>query len=253
MTHAGPHAWAPDEAPAYRCLRELPDGERCLAVGYRRLRSTRDAAIVEADPDDVASWEFRRQRAAEHALAESEGRTWAGREPDRTPTVDEEIREETSMGTSKRTTTRHAWTEADEGALRDAVAVVFSDEVPEAVERRLGSWSAVAGRLLPDLAVTPDACRTRWGVLLERERAEERLREDVRAMAEARAEEMDAAAAEEPRVVVEPDAWEVLRLRIEEHEANEDAEVSAALAGIHDALQELRRDVRGLLAEWRGR
>ena len=82
-TLVGPHAWAPDVAPTYRCLRETPEGEPCPAVGYRRLRSVRDAAIVEADPEDVAAWEYRRQRAAEDALARSEGREWAGREPDR--------------------------------------------------------------------------------------------------------------------------------------------------------------------------
>ena len=49
VTHAGQHAWAPDVAPTYRCLRETPEGEPCPAVGYRRLRSVRDAAIVEAE------------------------------------------------------------------------------------------------------------------------------------------------------------------------------------------------------------
>lgn len=282
VTHAGPHAWAPDEAPTYRCLRETPEGEPCPAVGYRRLRSVRDAAIVEADPEDVASWEYRRQRAAEDALARSEGREWAGREPDRTPAVDEEIREEASMSNGKRTTTRHAWTEIDESALRAAVEVVFRSELPEGVERRLSGWSAVAGRLLPDLAVTPDACRTRWGVLLERERVEARRIEDARAAAETRAEEMDAAAAEEPRVVVEPDAWEALAQRIAAWEAESADELTAALCGLRDedvslrvdiaamedrivertlngvadqvctALEEIRADVRGLLAEWRG-
>ena len=290
MTHAGPHAWAPDEAPSYRCLRETPEGEPCPAVGYRRLRSRRDAAIVEADPEDVAFWEYRREQFARNALAASEGRApydedgeWERREPDRTPAVDEQIREreETSMGNG-RTTTRHAWSEADEAALREAVEVVFHSELPEGVERRLSGWSAVAGRLLPDLAVTPDACRTRWGVLLERERVEARRIEDARAAAETRAEEMDAAAAEEPRVVVEPDAWEALAQRIAAWEAESADELTAALCGLRDegvslrvdvaamedrvvervlngvaeqvctALEEIRRDVAGLLAEWKG-
>ena len=89
MTHAGPHAWEPDEAPTYRCCLEDRHGDPCPAIDYRRLRSIRDAAIIEADPEDVASWEAHRERYAEDALARSEGRTWAGREPDRTPAVDE--------------------------------------------------------------------------------------------------------------------------------------------------------------------
>ena len=237
----------------------------------------------------------RERNAAEHALAESEGRAWIGREPDRTPAVDEKIREreEESMDNGRRRSTRHIWSETDEAALRDAVEVVFRSELPEGVERRLSGWAAVAGRLLIDLAVTPDACRTRWGVLLERERAEARRIEDARPAAEARSEEAAAEraaredertpepwafAAEEPRAVVEPDAWEALRLRIEEYETSKTAGVGVTLTGIHDALQELRgiearivervlngvveqvctaleeikRDVAGLLAEWRG-
>ena len=89
VTHAGPHAWEPDEAPTYRCCLEDRHGDPCPAIDYRRLRSIRDAAIIEADPEDVASWEAHRERYAEDALARSEGRTWAGREPDRTPAVDE--------------------------------------------------------------------------------------------------------------------------------------------------------------------
>ena len=258
MTHAGPHAWAPDEAPTYRCLLEGADGEPCGAIGYRRLRSIRDAAIIEADPEEVASWEARRERYADDALARSEGRTWARRESDRTPAVDEYLagaREEDQ----RMPTTRHTWAEDDEAALRAAVEVVTAE--PDDEDERAGRhprvllWHAVAGILLRDgLRVSADACRTRWSVVEDRERRARLAAEAVQLAAEAHAEEIQAAAEREeappePRVVVEPDAWEALSRRIAAAEAESADELTAALCGLRSDVGELDLRVRA----WDGR
>ena len=264
VTHAGPHAWVPDEAPTYRCTLEGADGESCPAIGYRRLRSIRDAAIVEADSADVALWEARRDGYAEEALARSEGREWTGREGDCTPAVDEYLagaREEDP----RMPTTRHTWTEDDEVALRAAVEVVTAE--PDDGEQSGGRhprvllWHAVAGILLRDgLRVSADACRTRWAVVEERERRTHLAAEAVQREAEARAEELRAerqAEAETPqgvgavetRAVVEPDAWEALSRHIAAWEAESADELTAALCGLRSGVGELDLRVRA----WEGR
>lgn len=52
---------------------------------------------------------------------------------------------------------RHTWTEDDDRRLAEAVEVVAAVELP-----RARFWSAVVGRLLPEVEVTSDAARSRW-------------------------------------------------------------------------------------------
>jgi len=53
---------------------------------------------------------------------------------------------------------RHNWKTEDDDVLRAAIDVVSASPL----KRSPRFWSAVAGRLLPGLAVTSDACRSRW-------------------------------------------------------------------------------------------
>lgn len=153
-------------------------------------------------------------------------------------------------------TTRHAWTEDDEAALRAAVEVVTAepedDEQPGGRHPRVLLWHAVAGILLRDgLRVSADACRTRWSVVEERERRARLAAEAVQREAEARAEEAAAEREEaaEPRAVVEPDAWEALAQRIAAWEAESADELTAALCGLRADVGELDLRVRA----WEGR
>lgn len=218
------HAWTPDIAPDHVCA--------CGAVGVRRLDLAGSPIREIRDPLRERGFELR----AEALLAEREGR-WrdAGRESDGpTLAVDEymaERHEEVRMG-RKTPSTRHRWTTEDEEALRDAVAVVFADGTPARTE----SWSAVAGRLLPGLTLTPDACRTRWQVLLDRDREAARLRELALTAAEAAREARQEAA--EERVVVEPDAWAALAGRIAAAEQEAADELTAALCGLRADMRD---------------
>jgi len=229
MTASHVHRWRPDVAPEYCC--------ECGAIGLRRLRSTRDAAIVPVDMESHAYWERTRSGYAALALARDEGRSlWPARETETTLAVDEHL--EVGM-TRKTPSPRNRWTDEHDVALRDAVAVVFGRD-DEVRTSKLASWSAVAGRLLPELVVTPEAVRSRWSAVLERERLAAAIKEQARHEAASAADELAA------RAVVEPDAWEALRQRIDEYEADEQAEITASLAGIRDTLGELLALVRQL-------
>jgi hypothetical protein len=59
---------------------------------------------------------------------------------------------------------RHDWQTEHDDALRAAVEVV-TGQLPLA--RGVSLWSAVAGRLLPGLVVSADACRARWSRVQE--------------------------------------------------------------------------------------
>jgi hypothetical protein len=64
---------------------------------------------------------------------------------------------------------RHAWNEVDDARLAEAVQVLTASEIG----KRVRFWSAVAGRMLPDVTATPDACRYRWERLAVQKREAE--------------------------------------------------------------------------------
>ena len=66
---------------------------------------------------------------------------------------------------------RHDWKPEHDVALEEAVNVCAAGG--ETI-KRWKFWSAVAGRLLPEVAVSADAARSRWDRLLADRRAEER-------------------------------------------------------------------------------
>ena len=242
------HRWERADAPDYRCSAPLPDGSPCLAVGRRGKFGGR-IKVVAADAWEAELLSVPYERAARAEIKESEGYR-PRRAGDWTPDLLEHLAG-AREGDAVAKTHRHQWTEADEDALRDAVMVVFRSELPKSVERRLAGWSAVAGRLLPDLTVTPDACRTRWQVLLDREREEERARAAAREAAElARQEaEEEQEAADVEAYATPPDgaeaSWDALAQRIATMELEAADDLAAALHGLRAEVGALADRVPG--------
>ena len=209
--------------------------------------------VVARDDIEAEMHDFTYRHLARTALAEAEG--WhrdEGRQGDRTPDLVEHLagarEEDPTMAT-----TLHAWTDADEAALRAAVETVAAepddDGPPAGRHPRVLLWHAVAGILLGDgLRVSPDACRTRWALVEERER---RAREAAELARQEAADTLLAAeqSVAEPRVVVEPDAWEELSRRIAAWEMESADELTAALCGLRSDVGELDLRVRA----WEGR
>ena len=163
------HAWQPTIAPDYVCTEA-----GCGAVA-RRGRHGGGIRVVARDAAEAELHDRTYSMLARTALAEAEGwRRDEGRQGDRSPAVDEHLagaREEDR----RMPTTRHAWDDRDEAALRAAVETVTAepddDGPPAGRHPRVLLWHAVAGILLGDgLRVSPDACRTRWALMEERER-----------------------------------------------------------------------------------
>ena len=149
--------------------------------------------------------------------------------------------------------TRHRWSEPDDAALREAVEVVYGDEDDER-SPKVSSWSAVAGRLLPDVIVTPAACRARHAWLREEEQRLERVRIDAEARAdEAQREALDAADRQEARTArtaVDEDSWDKLEGMINEYERTEQEELAGFLSGVLDRLGAIEAAVARLEAMW---
>ena len=110
---------------------------------------------------------------------------------------------------------RHYWTETDEANLAEAVRILSECEMPR------GSlfWSAVVGRLAPDIVVSPRAAESRW---YEMRRAK--------------------------RVIATPeeaDAWDRVSQKVVEYELD-------TMEWIVDTLQTLKNSVDQLVKEWSG-
>lgn len=123
----------------------------------------------------------------------------------------------------------HDWTEADDARL--AQALMDLEPLREQYEERgVGAgayWSAVAGRLVPEVLVTGTACRRRWTTLEERRKA-----------------------AEQP---AEPDAWAQVAARVEQYERelgdatyDEVRGVGERLAEIAGSVAVVRGDVKSI-------
>lgn len=83
---------------------------------------------------------------------------------------------------------RHTWTADDDARLVEAVQVVSSVDLP-----RARFWSAVVGRLLPEIEVTADSARSRWE-RMKRERlaaGEEKWKEVEQRVFAAEADQLD--------------------------------------------------------------
>lgn len=145
--------------------------------------------------------------------------------------------------TQGRLTNRHTWTPAEEDLLRHHVVVVLgAHDSPQTVSRaRRGPfWDRVAGRFLPDLDVTSQACRERWAVLRERDAELERAaeRERLTALAEA-----------EPQVIVTPDTWERVAALVSEYEQDQADRLEALVVGLHDSVLDLAAAIGMLQAQ----
>ena len=117
--------------------------------------------------------------------------------------------------------TAHRWTDEDDARLEAAVLALASGLPPKA-----DLWSAVVGRLAPELLVTPQAARSRYGRIVQ-------ARQDA-ASAQARAE----AQAEIARVESQPpDAWEAISQRIEELEQEQADRIEETVRRIYEGQQ----------------
>jgi len=136
---------------------------------------------------------------------------------------------------------RHRWTEGDDGALREAVSVVFGEDDDER-SRKVATWSAVAGRLLPGLVVTPAACRARMASL---ERSEREEAERVAAEAEGHAERLN------DEWEARGDGWARAEAMLAEYEEDAYDRLNGRLDSMERTLDAIAREVGELLAAWR--
>jgi translation initiation factor RLI1 len=137
--------------------------------------------------------------------------------------------------------TPHRWNDEDDAKLEASVQALACGLPPKAE-----LWSAVVGRMAPEILVTPQAARSRYGRLVE-------------ARLEAQREESRQAARDAIRSEAERplDAWELISRRVEELEEaqadriettvyllREDAEL------LGEGLARLERKVDELLRAW---
>jgi hypothetical protein len=114
--------------------------------------------------------------------------------------------------------TAHRWTDEDDAALEAAVLALASGLPPKA-----DLWSAVVGRLAPELLVTPQAARSRYGRIVEARQ------EAARQQARAEAQE-EIARVESQR----PDAWQAISQRIEELEQEQADRIEETVRRIYE-------------------
>lgn len=114
--------------------------------------------------------------------------------------------------------TAHRWTDEDDAALEAAVLALASGLPPKA-----DLWSAVVGRLAPELLVTPQAARSRYGRIVDA------LQEAARQQARAEAQE-EIARVESQR----PDAWQAISQRIEELEQEQADRIEETVRRIYE-------------------
>lgn len=103
---------------------------------------------------------------------------------------------------------------ADENKLYDTVkeCIPLMEHYEQQGYNKTAWWDAVAGRMLPDVLVTGNACRHRWNLI--RKRAEKEPKKDYSKQ------------------------WEVVEQRVEEYEQSLIEEVRG---GISDILRMVRR------------
>jgi len=137
---------------------------------------------------------------------------------------------------------RHIWSEDDDARLLDEVQTL-SGVLP----KKVNLWSAVCGRLAPDVVVTPDAARTRWRRVRQLQQAaeeQERLEEDPR----------------DPPV---ESSWDRCERLVDEHEQDQLERIEGSLADLHTLLldtlaqndrrlEQIEKHVLYLRAVWGG-
>jgi len=140
----------------------------------------------------------------------------------------------------------HDWNESDEALLSQAVMDLdpLREQYAERGIPTKDFWSAVAGRIAPQVVVTGKACRERWGTIEAKRKATEQPAEpDAWAQVAARVEQYERdlgeatydAAAETLRAV------EFIRERIPDE-----------IVGVNHRLDSIETKVDSLLAEWTG-
>ncbi len=115
---------------------------------------------------------------------------------------------------------KHTWTEKDDAALLKAVDTI--GELAATLKPRIKLWSAVSGRLMPDLVVTADAARSRFERL-------QRLAQEL----------VDAKAPYDAPPCITDDAarkWEEVSNRVAEYEMDRDDYIYEAIIGIRDSI-----------------
>lgn len=115
----------------------------------------------------------------------------------------------------------HRWTDDDDARLEAAVLALASGLPPKA-----DLWSAIVGRLAPELLVTPQAARSRYGRIVEAR--QEAARQQARAEAQAEIARVEA----QPR-----DAWEQISDRIEELEQEQADRIEETVGRIYEGQQ----------------
>jgi hypothetical protein len=137
--------------------------------------------------------------------------------------------------------TPHRWTDEDDAKLEASVLALASGLPPKAE-----LWSAVVGRLAPELMVTPQAARSRYGRIVEARQEAKR--------AEGKQAAQDAIRAEEERPL---DSWEAISRRVEElEEAQADRiemqvyNTAQEVDAIGEGLARVERMVGELLRAW---
>lgn len=155
---------------------------------------------------------------------------------------------------------RRTWTPDDDTRLETAVTALASATLP----RQVSLWSAVCGRLAPELTCTPDAAKARYRKLVERRReaAEEAERQHIaqelaleaeRAALEAEAHaegllaDLERRADELPESR-EEDAWERTCRLVEQYEADQADRIEALLESLSLDMQEVVTANKKLLA-----
>jgi len=138
---------------------------------------------------------------------------------------------------------RHIWTEEDDVKLVAAVSALTG-----MLSKKTNLWSAVCGRLGPELVVTPDVARTRWRRLRQLQQAaeeQERLEED------------------DPKDPPVENAWDRCERLVDEHEQDQLGRIEGSLADLHTLLldtlaqndrhlEQIEKHVLYLRAVWGG-
>jgi hypothetical protein len=132
--------------------------------------------------------------------------------------------------------TRHQWTETDDERLLvvvDETAPLFDLYTAGSQNRRYASgnaWDAVAGRMLPEVRVTGEACRHRWHGLRE---------------AQAAAAERAARTHSEPEAL---DAWARVSALVDEYETSA-LEALERVEGATERMEQRLIVIEGLLVQ----
>jgi len=134
---------------------------------------------------------------------------------------------------------RHNWRETDDALLLQAVDVVSG--LATQLKPRVKLWSAVSGRLMPDLVVTADACRSRFERL-------QRLALDLSN------EKAALTGSHDDRVIIDSDAeaqWDAVTKQVEQFEQDWDDLLVETLCGIRDSVTALDARLSSIEAEQR--